>query len=144
MKNEKGELITSRKGFKLQSTDSKKGKSADSNGNRAEDIKASDDETKEMVRQIFNEIVKQNEFTPEAWRKVRIKEIHKKGDVEDVGNYRPICSLQALYRLFTTILYRRLYPSLDQITSGRSGGIQKLLPNNRPFCDVLNDGSEMP
>ena len=43
------------------------------NGIRAEDIKACDDETQEMVRQIFNEIVKQNEFTPEAWKKVRIK-----------------------------------------------------------------------
>ena len=85
----------------------KKGKSADSNGIRAEDIKACDDETNEMVRQIFNEIVKQNEFTPEAWRKVRIKVIHKKGDVEDVGNHRPICSLPALYKLFTTILYSR-------------------------------------
>ena len=32
-----------------------------------------------MVRQIFNEIIKQNEFTPEAWKKkVRIKVIHKK------------------------------------------------------------------
>ena len=60
-----------------------------------------------MVRQIFNEIVKKNELTPEAWRKVRIKVIHKKGDVEDVGNYRPICSLQALYMLFTAILYSR-------------------------------------
>ena len=49
----------------------KKSKSPDSNGIRAEDIKACDDETREMVRQIFNEIVKQNEFTPEAWKKVR-------------------------------------------------------------------------
>ena len=40
----------------------KKGKSQDSNGIRAEDIKACDDETREMVRQIFNEIIKQNEF----------------------------------------------------------------------------------
>ena len=53
-----------------------------------------------MVRQIFNEIVKQNEFTPE---------IHKKGDVENVSNYRPICSLPALYKLFSTILYRRFF-----------------------------------
>ena len=36
----------------------KKGKTSDSNGIRAEDIKACDDETREMVRQIFNEIVK--------------------------------------------------------------------------------------
>ena len=43
-----------------------------------------------------------------------MKVIHKKGGVENVGNYRPICSLPALYELFSTILYRRLYPRLDQ------------------------------
>ena len=67
-----------------------------------------------MVRQIFNEITEQNELTPEAWKKVKIKVIYKKGDVENVGNYRPTCSLPALYKLFTTILYSRLYPRLDQ------------------------------
>ena len=56
----------------------KNGKSADGNGIRAEDIKACDDETTEMVRPMFNKIVKRNEFTPKAWRKVRIKVIHKK------------------------------------------------------------------
>ena len=96
----------------------KKGKSPNSNGIRAEDIKACDDETKEMVRQIFNEIVKQNEFTPEAWKKVKIKVIHMKGGVEHVGNYRPICSLPALYKLFTTILYSRIFPRLDQKQAG--------------------------
>ena len=55
----------------------KKGKSPDSNGIRAEDIKACDDETREMVRQIFNEIKQQNEFTPEAWKKVKIKVTQK-------------------------------------------------------------------
>ena len=39
-----------------------------------------------MMRHIFNEIIKQNEFTPEARKKVKIKVIHKKGDVENVGN----------------------------------------------------------
>ena len=38
----------------------------------------------------------------------------QKRDVENVGNHRPICSLPALYKLFTTILYSRLYPRLDQ------------------------------
>ena len=40
-----------------------------------------------MVRPIFNAIIRQNEFTPEAWKKVKIKVLHKKGDVENVGNY---------------------------------------------------------
>ena len=93
----------------------KKGKSPDSNGIRAEkDIKACDDETREMVRQLFNEITKRNNFTPEEWKKVKIKVIHKEGDVENVSNYRPICSLLALYKLFSTILYGRFYPVLDQ------------------------------
>ena len=74
----------------MGSGSSKNGKSRDSDGIRAEDIKACDDETREMVRQILNEIIKQNEFTPEAWKKVKIKVLHKKGDVENVGDYRPI------------------------------------------------------
>ena len=40
-----------------------KRKSPDSNGIRAEDIKVCDDETREMVRQLFNEIIKRNNFT---------------------------------------------------------------------------------
>ena len=67
-----------------------KGKSPDSKGIRAEDVKACDEETREMVRQLFNEIIKRNNFTPDEWKKVKIKVIHKKGDVEDVSNYRPI------------------------------------------------------
>ena len=90
------------------------GKSPDSNGIRAEDIKDCDDETREMMRQILNEIVKRNNFTPDEWKKVKIKVIHKKGDVEDVSNYRPICSLPAMYKLFSTIFYGRLYPMVDQ------------------------------
>ena len=68
-----------------------------------------------MVRQLFNEVIKRNNFTPDEWKKVKIKVIYKKGDVENVSNYGPICSFPALYNLFSTILYGRLYPMLDQI-----------------------------
>ena len=103
----------------------KTGKSPDSNGIRAEDIKACDDETREMVRQLFNEIIKRNNFTPEEWKKVKIKVIHKKGDVENVSNYRPICALPAMYKLFSTILYGRLYPMLDQRQAEDQAGFRK-------------------
>ena len=103
----------------------KTGKSPDSNGIRAEDIKACDDETREMMRQLFNEIIKRNNFTPDEWKKVKIKVIHKKGDVENVSNYRPICSLPTLYKLFSTILYGRLYPVLDQKQAEDQAGFRK-------------------
>ena len=46
----------------------------------------------------------------------------KKDDMEDVGNCRPICSLLAPYKLITTVLYSRLYPSLDQIQAEDQDG----------------------
>ena len=66
-----------------------------------------------MVRQIFNEIVTQNEIYSRGMAKSEKNDTQKKGDVEDVGNYRTICSLLELYKLFTTVLYSRLFPRLD-------------------------------
>ena len=55
------------KSEELQSAISKlkTGKSPDGNGIRAEDIKDCNDETREMMRHIFNEIIKRNNFTPD-------------------------------------------------------------------------------
>ena len=39
----------------------------------------------------------------------------QKGDREDEGNYRPICSLPVLCKSFTTVLYARLAPSLHRV-----------------------------
>ena len=78
-----------------------------------------------MMRQIFNEVIKRNNFTPEEWKKVKIKVIYKKGDVEDVSNYRPICSLLSMYKLFSTIMYGRLYPMLDQYQAEDQAGFRK-------------------
>ena len=107
----------------LPSTASKKGKASDSNGIRAEDIKACDDTTKEMIRQIFNDVLKQEDCTPTTRRRTRKKMIHKKGDVEEAVNYRPIRTLPALYTSFSTLLYNRHYPRLDLVQAGRSGRV---------------------
>ena len=102
----------------------KRGKSGDSNGIRAKDIKGCDEETKEFIRQIFNEVSQQKDCTPETWRKIRIKVIYMKGDVQDAGNYSTICTLPALYKLFSTLLHIRLYPRLDQCQPADQGGFR--------------------
>ena len=112
----------------------KKGKSPDSNGVRAEDIKACYDETREMMRQLFNEIIKRNNFTLGEWKKVRIKVIHKKGDVKNVSNHRPICSLLVMYKVFSTILYGRLYPMLDQKQAEDQAGFRKTYQTTDHFA----------
>ena len=44
------------------------------------------------------------------------------GDVEDAGNYRPMCALPELYKVFATILY--LSPRLDKCQPPDQGGFR--------------------
>ena len=81
----------------------KKGKSPDSKGIRAEDIKA--------VRQIFNEITKKNDFTPEDWKKVTIKVIHKKVDVENVSKLPPDLLIAFVVQTVLDNAVRKIIPS---------------------------------
>ena len=59
-------------------------------------------------------------------KKFFLSDTQKKGDVEDVGNCRPICSLPALYKLFTTIMCSRLYPGLDQFQAEDQAGFRSI------------------
>ena len=102
----------------------KKGKAKDSNGIRAEQLKLCSDETKEEIRTIFNEIAQQEDFTPKSLRKIRIRVIYKKGDRENAGNYRPMCGLPILYKLFATVLYARLAPGLHKIQPPDQAGFR--------------------
>ena len=106
----------------------KKGKAKDNSGVRAEQLKFCSEETKEKIRNIFNEIAQQSDFTPNCWRKIRIQVIYKKGNREDPGNYRPICGLPILYKLFATVLYARLAPSLHKVQPPDQAGFR---PNHR-------------
>ena len=87
-----------------------------------------------MVRQFFNEIIKINNFTLEEWKKVKIKVKNKKGDVENMSNYRPICSLLALYKLFSTILYGRFCPMFDQKQAEDQAGFRKTYQTTDHFA----------
>ena len=50
---------------------------SDNNGIWAGDVEACDATTKEMIRQIFNEVFKHEDCTPETWRIIRIKVLYK-------------------------------------------------------------------
>ena len=67
--------------YKLPLTNSKKVEASDHNEIRAEDIKTYVVTTKEMFRQIFNEVLKQDDCTPETWRRIRIKVIFKEKEM---------------------------------------------------------------
>ena len=78
-----------------------------------------------MIRQIFNEVLKQEDCTPKTWRRNTYKSDLQQRNVEEVGNYRPISTLPALYKLFATIIFNRLYHRLDQAQSEDQGGFRR-------------------
>ena len=72
--------------------------------------------------------------------KMRIKVIHKKrGNVEEVGNYRPIYTLPALYNHIQQTL-QQTRPSATR----RPRRIWTFLPNAVPSCNIQTTGTEMP
>ena len=81
---------------------SKKGKASDNNGIRAEDIKTCDDTTKEMIRQIFNEVMKQDDCTPETWKRKGIKVIYNKGDLHSASAVQTVLNISKQQTLSQT------------------------------------------
>ncbi|KAE9412290.1 hypothetical protein Angca_009468, partial [Angiostrongylus cantonensis] len=54
----------------------------------------------------------QKEKIPDQWRTSRTVILPKKGDRKDLRNYRPICLLNVLYKLFTKIILSRISRTL--------------------------------
>lgn len=66
----------------------------------------------ESLKVLFNECLIQGK-TPHKWNNANITLIHKKGDITNLANYRPISLLSHMYKLFTRIIASRLKIKLD-------------------------------
>ncbi len=67
----------------------------------------------------------QKERIPDQWRTSRTVLLFKKGEREDLRNYRPICLLSVLYKLFTKIILTRISRTLDEAQPQEQAGFRK-------------------
>lgn len=51
---------------------------------------------------------------PKDWKNSKTILLHKKGNREDLKNYRPICLLSIIYKVFTKIILNRITRQLDE------------------------------
>ncbi|KAK6748354.1 hypothetical protein RB195_001151 [Necator americanus] len=51
---------------------------------------------------------------PKQRKTNKIVLLYKKGDPQDIGNYRPICLLSVIYKLFTRVILNRIERTLDE------------------------------
>ena len=91
----------------------KNGKCKDSAGVRAEMLKNTGDKTRKVLLDLYNAVLQGSMETPKSWKKSVITVLYKSGDPMEPKNYRPICIIPLLYKLFSKLLYSRLYPILD-------------------------------
>ena len=91
----------------------KNGKCKDTAGIKAEMLKNTGCRTRKVLLDLFNSILQGTSETPKSWRKSVITVLYKSGDPTEAKNYRPICIIPLLYKLFSKLLYSRLYPILD-------------------------------
>ncbi|VDM62241.1 unnamed protein product [Angiostrongylus costaricensis] len=62
---------------------------------------------------------------PIQWKISRTVLLFKKSDLHDIGNYRPICLLSVVYKLFTRVIINRIDGTLDEEQQCEQAGFQK-------------------
>jgi hypothetical protein len=102
----------------------KKGKSPGEDGIQLEMLQLGGEEVVKILTRLFN-LCLMNKKIPQEWEISRMILIFKKGDREEIGNYRPINLLPAIYKLFTKILTNRLTTILDSNQPREQAGFRK-------------------
>ncbi|KAK6762161.1 hypothetical protein RB195_023032 [Necator americanus] len=62
---------------------------------------------------------------PKQWKTSKTVLLYKKADPHDIGNYRPICLLSVIYRLFTRVILNRIEKVLDEGQPCEQAGFRK-------------------
>jgi len=70
-------------------------------------LKSCYDVVKQYILEFFKAITMSGQI-PSVWRIAKIKPIHKKGDTELIENYRPICNLNSVSKLFERCILNRV------------------------------------
>ncbi|KAK6764374.1 hypothetical protein RB195_024630 [Necator americanus] len=62
---------------------------------------------------------------PKQWRASKTVLLYKKGGSHDIGNYRLICLLSFIYKLFTGVILNRIAKVLDEGQPCEQAGFRK-------------------
>ena len=74
---------------------------------------------------LFNMSIKDGKF-PKSWKKANVIPIHKKGDKDDINNYRPVSVLPIVSKIFERIIFKHVYNHLhiNRLISRHQSGFQ--------------------
>ena len=102
----------------------KEGKAPGKDGLTIEAIKAGGYVLWKALAERFSRYFEMQKI-PKSWKESETILLHKKGEYEDLKNYRPICLLSHVYKLFTKIITNRLQNSLDEQQPREQAGFRR-------------------
>ncbi|KAE9413071.1 hypothetical protein Angca_002872, partial [Angiostrongylus cantonensis] len=73
---------------------------------------------------LFTRCLSECKF-PTQWKTSKTVLLFKKNDLHDIGNYRPICLLSVVYKLFTRVILNRIDRTLDEGQPCEQAGFRK-------------------
>lgn len=76
------------------------------------------------LTKLFNMII-ESASTPKQWSESNIILLYKKGDSKDISNYRPISLLPTIYKLFSSVIEKRIGQILDNKQPIEQAGFRK-------------------
>ena len=83
-------------------------KAADESGLVSELLRSGSDLLMDMVAQVFTAVLNPQAAIPDYWKASSIRVLFKKGDERLPENYRPICIIPILYKLFSKVVLKRI------------------------------------
>ena len=90
----------------------KNGKEAGKDQVKIETLKAGDETIATQLAKLYTKCITERHI-PKTWKEANMVIFFKKGNRKDNKNYRPICLLSNMYKLFTKIIPTRLEKKLD-------------------------------
>ena len=94
----------------------KNGKEAGKDQVNIETLKAGDETIAKQLAKLYTKCITERHI-PKTWKEANMVIFFKKGNRKDIKNYRPICLLSNMYKLFTEntfilfskVMYKQIY-----------------------------------
>lgn len=107
----------------------KNGKAVGNDLIKIETLKAGEDTIAKELARLYTQCLEERRI-PTNWKNAKMIILFKKGNKKDIKNYRPICLLSNVYKLFTKILTIRLETKLDENQPREQAGFRRKFSTN--------------
>lgn len=93
------------------------------------------------LHKIYNKSLRDGIF-PNIWKQARVTPIHKKGDVANACNYRPVSILPALGKVLESIVQQRIYWHIKEFIHSEQHGFLPKKSTASNLIGFVNDIAE--